>query len=281
MTNKNQDEPQRDARKRSHEKKPLIFVGIPTHNSLVDIGTVNALMKATSLCRCAVQFNNSSLLANNFNTLYCNALNMRSSGTPFTHFCLLHSDIVPVQDDWLNILVDEMQEHHLDVLSVVVPIKDGRGLTSTGMCMSGKHGSVKHKVRRITIHESMQLPTTFTGEDVSKQLKHWDHGAVLLINTGLMMINLRCASSEQFFFTINDCISYREVKKGDAWRFIPDTESEDWCFSRRINCMGVRYGATRAVDVHHVGRFEFDSRIAWGSEHDPSHFPVEKATKQE
>lgn len=255
----------------------LAFVGVPTHDGRIDIGVANAILKASRLCLTAVQFNSSSLLANNFNQLYCNALNLRRGGMPITHFCLLHCDVVPDSDNWLNEMILEMDEHGLDVISAVTPIKDGRGLTSTAMCMSAESDRVKATVRRITLHESMMMPTTFDAGDAATILKEWTQGcsSKLLINTGLLVIDLRCKYAEELFFTIND--SVRSVVVDDVERLVPVCEPEDWCFSRLLAKLGVRYAATRAVLVKHIGRFQFDSRITWGYQLDPAHFPVETA----
>lgn len=257
------------------DRKPYTYIGVPTHSGLVDVGTVYALLKAARTSHVATELHTAPLLANNFNQLLCNAINLRKGGLPLTHFCLMHSDIVPVQSDWLNILQQEMAANDLRVISAVVPIKDARGLTSTGMCVSIGEHAIKGDVRRITITESMKMPTTFTGDDAHKILQGTPRTNLLLINTGLMLIDLDLPFVDELYFTVRDEIRMEAMDGGDGMLLRkPYCEPEDWFFSRLLNRKGVRYGATRAVDVEHIGRFRYDSRVTWGHEMDPAHFPV-------
>jgi len=268
----------------SNTNKSFTFIGVPTHSGQIGIGTVQAILKAPKLSDCVVHMNCCSLLAHNFNSIFCTALNLKESGAvPLTHFCLLHADIVPVQPNWLNIMIAEMEKHDLDVLSAVVPIKDGRGLTSTGVCMSDPNAAIKGDVRRLTLQETMKLPTTFTGPDLIGRLEGWEGDcATLLVNSGLLVMDLRHAPVHEYLFTINDEI--RTLTTGEQTEpgisRVARTEPEDWFFSRLLHELGVSYGATRAVDVKHCGVFDFDSRIAWGHEHDPSLFPVSDDNKE-
>ncbi len=68
-----------------------------------------------------------SLLALNFNTLWCRALNLRRKRR-VDYFAMLHADIEP-EEGWLDALVGELEAHSADVFSAVVPIKEDRGLT--------------------------------------------------------------------------------------------------------------------------------------------------------
>jgi len=75
---------------------------------------------------------NGSLLASNFNQLWCLALNHVHEGRPLEYFAMLHDDVGP-EDFWLDKLIAELEDKQLDVLSVVVPIKDSRGMTSMAL----------------------------------------------------------------------------------------------------------------------------------------------------
>src|SRR4051812_48922453 len=110
----------------------------------------------------------SSLLALNFNEMWARALNARSQG--ITHFVMLHADVVPHSATWVGQLRSIMDRHAASVLSVVLPIKDQRGLTTTGLYSPGD----PRLRRRLTLQEVYQQPPTFTHEH-------------LLVNTGLMM----------------------------------------------------------------------------------------------
>ena len=96
-----------------------VFLGIPCGDRRLDCGTANAILKAPHHVRCAPVFNSFSLLACNFNFLFTAALNMRKDG--FTHFCMLHNDVIPDGDRWLADLLDEMLLADADVVSAHHP----------------------------------------------------------------------------------------------------------------------------------------------------------------
>src|ERR1700756_2143001 len=70
-----------------------------------------------------------SLLACCHNQLWARALNERKKG--ITHICFLHSDVEPMNPDWLEVLYHEMVVTGADVISAIIPIKDHFGVTST------------------------------------------------------------------------------------------------------------------------------------------------------
>lgn len=115
-----------------------------------------------------------SLLTLTFNQLFCDALNLRDK-EEFTHFAMLHNDVVPCQN-WIDILMDELVQHELDVIAAVIPLKDSRGLTSTATDKLENPWAV----RRLSMTEVMQYPPTFTAQDVP----HREPGSALLLNTG-------------------------------------------------------------------------------------------------
>src|SRR5215831_14532123 len=100
-----------------------VFLGIP-HLGTVVTEILSSLMTASPSQRCQVVIGShrSSLLAANFNALWCAALNGRST-TGFSHFAMLHADTAPAAG-WLDTLLSELEAHDLDVVSVVSPIKD-------------------------------------------------------------------------------------------------------------------------------------------------------------
>jgi hypothetical protein len=106
-----------------------------------------------------------SLLAQNCNALWCWALNMVRDGERVDYFAMLHDDI-GASDFWLDRLIDELEANDLDLLGVVAPIKDSRGLTSTAL--AGDDPWAPHC--RLSMHEVYQLPETFTEKDVGRPL---------------------------------------------------------------------------------------------------------------
>jgi len=255
----------------SSNDSPIFFLGVPSHDAQIHTAVANVVLKATRINRVAVQFNCASLLAHNFNTLVCNAMNLIRAGTPITHFCLLHSDVVPLEDNFLGLMLAEMRQHDLAAISAVVPIKDARGLTSTGICMSSRKSCVRSHVRRLTTSETLRLPMTFTSDDLEGAIEGCPESPKLLINSGLLLLDLSVFGDHGVHpvFTINDEIVFDDERE----QYVPRCEPEDWFFSRLLRAWGLRYGATRVVPVNHVGQFSYDSRQAWGFHRDPVYYP--------
>lgn len=202
------------------------------------MGTLTAFASASKRGLLATYSANSfSLLANNFNRLYCAALNLRSAG--MTHFAMLHDDILP-EHFWLDKLMDQMNETRADVLSVVSPIKTKQGLTSTAL------DTDKYRPRRLTLKEiHKDYPETFTSDD-------------LLLNTGCMLIDIRRPFADKVWFTIDDEIVCTEG------RFEPLVVPEDWNFSRMAKAHGAKLFATRSVKIRHQGFNDFPNS-SWGT----------------
>ncbi len=190
-----------------------------------------------------------SLLAANMNSLWANALTMRHRGERVDYFAMLHDDI-GCEDCWLDKLIDELEENDLDILGVVSPIKDRRGVTSTAI--ADKDGD-PWSVVRLTMHEVYRLPPTFTSEDV---------GGDLLLNTGCWVCRFDKFAEYPFYFTINDQITFD--KKLNA--YIADVESEDWFFSRLCHKAGMKVGATRKIALFHEGHAKYTNVEPWGTD---------------
>lgn len=199
-----------------------------------------------------------SLLACNFNQLWCIALNLSHRGERVDYFAMLHDDIGP-EDFWLDKLIDELEAKQLDVLGVVVPIKDSRGMTSLALQREDDDWLPK---ARLSMHDVYELPETFTQDDL---------GAPLLLNTGCWVAKWNQEWCRTVHFEINDRIVFNRT----ANRYQAQTEPEDWFFSRQLNEIGkgptsrvkpLRIGATRKVSVVHQGEMDFTNQRAWGTE---------------
>jgi len=143
-----------------------------------------------------------------------------------------------------------MEKHRADVLSVVVPLKNDKGLTSTALDMAVGDEDPHWRVKRLTLNEIYNdYEPTFTHEK-------------LLVNTGLMLVDLRKPWVENVWFAFED-------------KIIPDPKipgyfkavgvSEDWFFSRRACELGAKLYATREISVLHAGTTEYSNASAWGS----------------
>lgn len=200
-----------------------------------------------------------SLLASNFNQLWCFALNLVHSGTgDVKYFAMLHDDIGP-EDFWLDTMIEELEANDLDVLGAAVPIKDNRGMTSMALHRDGDNWM---PLARLSMHDLYELPETFTSEDI---------GHPLLLNTGCWVAKWNQEWARQVHFEINDRIVFNRA----ANKYQAQTEPEDWCFSRQLHEIGapgsptdgmrpLRIGATRKINLMHNGDMDFTNSRPWG-----------------
>jgi hypothetical protein len=201
--------------------------------------------------RVKLQTNGASLLAHNFNRLWCAALNQRQA-LGLTHFAMHHADI-GAEPGWLDTLIDEQQRVGADVISAVVPIKDGRGVTSTGL----QHQD-SLEIKRLTLKEVHKLPATFAAHHTNVA----EHR--LVVNTGLWICDFTSPWVEEACFEVRD-----RIVKGEDGLFRANVLSEDWNFSGWCGRRGLKVFATTAVMVGHFGRSRFGNETPWGEwDHD-------------
>lgn len=198
------------------------------------------------------KYGEGSALAQNFNILWCHALNMVHQGQLVDYFAMLHNDCEP-QPGWVDELISELEASDLDVLGAAVAIKDHHGLTSLAIARDdGDSWGIKC---RLTLKEIYDLPQTFTSRDV---------GGKLLINTGCWVCRFDPARMPGLHFRMNDRIYFDSAR--DA--YVAQMEPEDWNFSRQCHALGLRVGATRKVQVEHVGQKRFTNKEPWGDPFD-------------
>lgn len=197
-----------------------------------------------------VRYHAGSLLACNFNQLWCHALTRVHHGDRVDYFAMLHDDIGP-ETFWLDKLIDELEATDLDVLGVVVPIKDPHGRTSLAIHHEGDNWSPEC---RLTMRDVFELPETFTSDDLG--------GQKLLLNTGCWVAKWNQEWCRQVFFTINDRIVF-DIPQN---RYRTEVESEDWFFSRLLHEQGLKIGATRKIAVAHQGEIDFLNTHPWGTD---------------
>lgn len=233
---------------------PKILVGLPTYDNTIDarlglflygarrdnIITDIKTRQLSALCWC-------------FNHFWADALNDKT----YDYFLLIHADIVPMAPmGWISKMISEAESAKADLLSVVSPLKNKDGLTSTGL-----ETAAHMTPRRVSMTELMQLPQTFKAADVAKVFGWTDHAEQrLLINTGCMLVDLRRNRDrwEQMWFKTIDRIEKRDGK------FVPTFVPEDWDFSRQAIEQGLTPAATRAVKLIHRGMRDYPNDEAWG-----------------
>lgn len=232
------------------EQARRIFLASPGYGSQTSAAGRAIWRASRDMSQVAVHHFESSLLAANFNALWCAALNEAHRGRRLDYFAMIHDDI-GAQDFWLDMLIDELEATDLDVLGVAVPIKDPRGLTSCAV--DGE--SLWRPKCRITMQELHSLPPTFTSEDI---------GGPLLLNTGCWVCKFDLSWAKKVHFTINDRIVFNTATD----KFMAEVEPEDWFFSRLCHELGLKLGATRKVKVNHRGQVDYSNEAVWGKTRD-------------
>ena len=199
-----------------------------------------------------IDFNGTSALPFNFNRLVMGAYH-----SDCDYWCLLHSDLGAKERDWLPILLRDMKEEGLSVISAVAAIKNMDGLTSVALDTRDKFP------RRLTLTEIRQGPEVLTN-DKAKRI----YGAPLLINTGMMVWDMKVMREHipSMPFEFHDGWHYQMTDQG--FKMVPWFKPEDWLMSQRLNERGIPYGCTRRVATIHKGSYEFDSSEVWGSAKD-------------
>jgi hypothetical protein len=196
-----------------------------------------------------------SLLNLSFNQLWAGALNSRTDGVRF--FAMCHDDI-EVGAGWADVLFDEMQATGADVVSVAVPLKDARGLTSTAV-----HNQTTGEVRRLTLAELFTLPPTFDLADlVAAGIARGDGAETLLVNTGLWLCRFGDWCDEFPGFRN----MFDGVKRLPDGRFVASCLPEDWSFSVWAARAGLSVKVTRKVPLAHLGAggVEYRNDRVWG-----------------
>jgi hypothetical protein len=176
----------------------------------------------------------SSFLTNGFNHSWCEALNKREQ-QGITHFLMVHADVMPNCPDWVNRLLNVMEETNADVVSTIIPIKDNRGLTSIAKDTDA------WLPQRLSLEEIKQLPENFEAE---------------LINTGLMLVDFKkdWVAKINPPFAVKDELLFDEK---NGYRAV--SLSEDWYFSREVRKLGGKLVATRKIPVVHIGSSFYSS----------------------
>ena len=228
---------------------PEVVHAMPSYGGGVHLGVAAAFFDK-SRRDVVKKFGVGSLLCRNFNEAWCHALNSR----PVSWFVMQHDDIGPTQPGWLDTLIDEAESGGFDVLSVAMPLKDSRGLSSCGL---GDSGDPWKPTCRFTMTELARMPETFTAADIGHPDK------ALLVNTGLWCCRFDSPWVEAVCFTIRDAIGL-----GDDGKFTAMVEPEDWGFSRWAAKRGLRIGVTRKVKANHYGQASYANDGVWGEPYD-------------
>lgn len=250
-----------------------VYLALPCYG-----GMTHETHKSVVLCTRGTMFDltekvqDYSALCYNFNSMWCEMLthnaNCISHSDRYTHFAMLHSDIHVLELYWLDTLLSLMDKFNpCDVLSVVSPIKDQRGLTTTGIWDSKN----ERMLRRLTIAEVNELPDVFNLQDVLKlsdtmgmqEQNTYDDSWKLAVNTGLMLIKVGPWCEKIFFRTKDYMLKIKYDNNTTEYK--PQFISEDWLFSHDVQKLGCTVYGTRAIALEHIGRFAYPNFGKWGT----------------
>ena len=248
------------------QNRPNVMVCQPRYNSSVHDRSLTALLTRCTLGGCNPYWGtqqegspvsaSSSLLEHTFNHLWCAALNARKT-FKIDYFAMLHADIEPMPG-WCDVAISELRRVGADVISAVVPFKNGTGWTSTGL--GEKHWprnavSANERARKLTMTEVYNLPETFSAAEV-------DPDKVLLVNSGCWLCDFTQPWVEKICFAIH---SKNYLGSDGNWHSA--TRGEDWDASYQFFDLGLRVFATRKIQVVHYGEFGYANfPEPWGAE---------------
>lgn len=159
-------------------------------------------------------------------------------------FVMMHADI-GAEPGWLTKLLAVQAMHSADVVSVVVPLKDDRGLSSTAV------HTPDEKYRKLSMEECRdKCGPVFDARDpylVGMGATH------LLVNTGLFCMRLDRPWLKQWKgFQIRSSLDWQD--RGCE----VNTTSEDWDMSEALAELGCSIFATTTIKVQHIGMQSYE-----------------------
>ncbi len=250
--------------RRVNTTRRTVFLACPGRN--FGWGTVTGIVQS-SLGAHQVDIDNNSNGFDDLNVLWERALNRAEAGE-VTHWVQLHADIIP-QVGFVYLLMDEIEDTGMDLISVACAMKDRRGLLNCGL---GSLDNSWGAYRRLTVRELHHLPPTFGSERLKRFFGvEGDADKVLLHNTGCFVADLR----KPVFYQTDEAGDLRawfnfptRIRRNEEGKWEHNRESEDWFFSRKLHELGAKTLITRKISLRHVGEAHFQNDEPWGTYED-------------
>lgn len=198
-----------------------------------------------------------SMLPLSFNMLWCDAWNKRKEHG-LTHFCMVHSDVAPLDKGWLRTTHEEHAKAGADITANVIALKDERAQSSTAVMNVNTR-----EMRKLTLDECHGAgKKTFNINDIGFP------GHCLLLNTGCWICNLSDKpgfGSEKPWFK-RMCFRFHDhIIENDDDTLTPACVGEDWLFSIDAWRMGLKTFATTSVVIEHQGVYQYPNIAGWGT----------------
>lgn len=222
-----------------------ILLSIPTYKNDVHAAAMFSIMGATKEHKVLRFRSDSSAQCNTLNTAWIQALELYDE-RKVDYFACHHTDI-EAEAGWLDKLVTILKAQKADIISAVVPIKNASGFTSTAYDESLNGRDAIWFPRRLTMKEVCKLPKTFTAPNI-------------LLNTGLMLVDLSKPWTREMYFSFTDRIVTIDGKRRAVF------EPEDWAFSRLARAHGATsLWATWDITLNHWGEGAYANQTPWGA----------------
>ena len=239
-------------------KKDRIFIGVPRYGPVAWEMACAVLNYVSQGVQHDITYRSvsSSLLANCFNRLLCSCINEGC----WDWFALVHSDIVPSVEYWMDVMREQAMRHGCWLLHGVSPIKNHRGVTSTAL---GNAHDEWGYVRRVTVKQTFLLPETWTCTDYLNSFGGpVPDNPCMLPNTGCLLMKADDALRQFAIdrgFTIKDRIVPAANGQLISWCVPEDWGTGYWCAQN-----GIQPWATRALNICHKGEMDFVMTAPWG-----------------
>ncbi len=230
--------------------EPKVFIGQPVYLGAHPQAIMCAKDYATRVSgRAAYVPMESAFHCANFNALWCAALNSRE-GNGWTHVAMIHQDVHAVRW-WLDKALEVMDRADVDLLSVVLPLKDDKGMTSTAVLDKWKLAT-----RRLAMKEVHRyLPETFTSADLA-ELGH--ENSLLLASGGLQLYRVGDWMEKVWWEAPT------KIVRDQSGQFVSAVWDEGWNLSLQMYQLGLKIACTREIHANHLGGGVWGNEESWG-----------------
>lgn len=238
------------------DERPRVFVMTPNTGAITPYTVRSYFSTGKDVAAIVEPGTPNSLLGKSFNELWVLFLHSRGM-LKLAAGAMIHSDI-GAEMGWLSKMWTIMNRVNADFLSVVVPIKNNEGWTSTAI-----HDAKTKAIRRLSLKQCFAYPPTFCMSDIGPEED------CLCPNSGLWICRANLPQWEHideegrliFHWECKDAITRNEERK------IYETKglSEDWHAGLMMKSLGIKVYCTTEVRCTHYGMGAWDNHTPWGT----------------
>lgn len=232
---------------------PQCLVGMPSGTRRIDFGCSDAFwVPARPGCGLRVVGHVWAISGCTHNTIVATAMKARKYG--LAKLAILHDDMQPLVDWWLEKLHEAQEATGADFVCGFPMVKDERGLSSIGLHYPEDHPEIGRKLHG---REAKDLPDYFTAEDVAP-----GRGAWLWINLGCCLFSVK----PDWFMKLQ-AAGFSEIRHNENGPYVYFC-GEDWLISQQLHEFGAKVVAVhpRKLPLGHWGDWRFDNNDDWGAD---------------